>query len=79
MTQSPNLQCYQAFAIFAFRNFSSGADCSNSKYNATLITTATWMMITEKALEVKPKKGTIKQPRSCIIYQLRAPWPFQET
>ena len=59
MTQSPNLQCYQAFALFASRNFPSGADCSNSKHNATLITTATWMMITKKALEVEPKKGQL--------------------
>ena len=72
MTQSPNLQCYQAFALFASRNFSSGSHCSStSKYNATLITIATWMRITERALEVEPKKRTIKQPRSCIIYQVK--------
>ena len=67
MTQSP---CYQAFA---FRNFSSGYRCTTSKYKAPLITIDTWMMITKKNDEVKPKKTrkrTMKQRRSCIIYQV---------
>lgn len=54
MTQSP---CYQAFA---FRNFSSGYRCTTSKYKAPLITIDTWMMITKKNDEVKPKKKRIK-------------------